>query len=239
MRGVPHKRLNDLHDPFPLEDIEWRIGRTYYDAKKNFLMAWALCYITSRALHRRLDEVCGPHCWQSHGYEWKDGAITEISILVEGEDGTSDWITKYGGADPTQMEGFKGMLSGSEKRAGVPWGIGRYLYDLPETRVDVSFEKVEGWRRGTKKRKTGADLVFWWEEPELPEWAKPFSESMDLNQTVKDMKSHVSSEEEWKALNRELRTLYRSNDVNYIVRTHGRDILNKLENKGLRFQKGD
>ena len=54
-----------------------------------------------------------------------------ISVRVDRADGTADWVTKWDGADNSQVEAVKGGLSGSMKRAAVQWGVGRYLYDVP------------------------------------------------------------------------------------------------------------
>jgi hypothetical protein len=55
--------LSKLRDPFPAEDVEWRVGR----AGKNDSGVWAMClaYITNRAIMDRLDSVCGPENWRN------------------------------------------------------------------------------------------------------------------------------------------------------------------------------
>lgn len=50
--------------------------------------------------------------------------VCEIGIF----DGDSQWIWKADGADESDIEGTKGALSDSFKRAAVSWGVGRYLY---------------------------------------------------------------------------------------------------------------
>lgn len=121
------KRLSEAFDP---ADVEFRAGATNQDKSK----ALALAYITSRAVMDRLDTVVGPEGWQDqyqpgpHG-----GVLCGISVKVDGE-----WITKWDGADNTQVEAVKGGLSDAFKRAAVKWGIGRYLYGLPAVWVTAT-----------------------------------------------------------------------------------------------------
>jgi len=167
--------LRRLKDHFPAEDIEWRIGRCGLKNGKPWAMA--LAYVTARAIHDRLDDVCGPDNWMLEYYEQDvsnkenkiTGAIARISILCN-----SGWVYKEGGSDASDIESFKGCLSGAEKRAGVPWGIGRYLYNLEEKMVKTSETKVDGWNYGSgydhfSKKK----FTFYWETPQLPAWALP------------------------------------------------------------------
>jgi len=160
--------LKKLKEPFPAEDIEWRVGRC---GKKTDGSVWcmALTYITARAIHDRLDDVCGIENWKNKYRPIQNGVVCGISIRIGDE-----WITKWGGSDETNMEAYKGMLSGSEKRAGVPWGIGRYLYHLKETFVETSLQKVNGWKYQSANSKKGIP-AFYWKIPELPKWALPES----------------------------------------------------------------
>lgn len=119
--------LADLRQPFAIKDIEVRAGQTNGDKTK----AMALAYVTSRAIMDRLDEVCGPENWADmYTAAPVGGVLCGISIRVG-----DDWVTKWDGADNTNFEAVKGGLSGSFKRAGVKWGIGRYLYDVPSVWV--------------------------------------------------------------------------------------------------------
>jgi hypothetical protein len=128
--------LPRLADPFPPSDVEWKPGATTRDKSKGLAMA----YLTSRAVQQRFDDVCGPADWRNEFQPGPDGGVLcGISIRVErpGPDGqtVSEWVTKWDGADNSQVEAVKGGLSGSMKRAAVQWGVGRYLYELPATWV--------------------------------------------------------------------------------------------------------
>lgn len=116
-------KLNDLKTPFDPGEVEFRAGATNQDKTK----ALALAFITSRAVMDRLDEVCGPENWQDVYMAGPDGGVLcGISVKVG-----DVWITKFDGADNSDVEAVKGGLSDAFKRAGVKWGIGRYLYNLP------------------------------------------------------------------------------------------------------------
>jgi hypothetical protein len=146
---------------FPAKDIEWRLQEC---GKKKDGSIWAMClaYITNRAIMQRLDDVCGPANWRNeyapgpHG-----GIICGLSIRCGDE-----WVTKWDGADNTQVEAVKGGLSDAMKRAGVQWGIGRYLYNLESGWADVT-------DRGKNRGKTKDGVNFKWDPPKLPSWALP------------------------------------------------------------------
>ncbi len=158
--------LKKLAEPFPASDVEWRIAQ----AGKNAKGVWAKClaYITNRAIMARLDEVCGPENWSN---DFKDapggGILCGISIVipVSGDDYPIN-VTKWDGADQTEIEAVKGGLSGAMKRAAVQWGIGRYLYNLPE-----GWAKVHDGGKHYGKAKDGTP--FHWDPPPLPDWALP------------------------------------------------------------------
>jgi hypothetical protein len=42
----------------------------------------------------------------------------------------SGWVWKWDTGNESAMDGDKGQISDAFKRAGVKWGIGRFLYDL-------------------------------------------------------------------------------------------------------------
>jgi hypothetical protein len=157
---------------FPAEDIEWRIQQA---GEKNGKV-WALCiaYVTNRAIQTRLDEVVGPDNWKNEFLAGPNGGVVcGLSIRVDREDGCSEWVTKWDGADNTDIEQVKGGLSGAMKRAAVQWGIGRYLYELEEEFADV---REDGRMRGKVKGRTpGEDRSFRWNPPKLPAWAVPGS----------------------------------------------------------------
>jgi len=163
--------LRELDKPFDPKDIEWRIGRC--GQRNGEVWAIALAYITARAIHDRLDEVCGKEKWQSRYVEHLGETVCEIGIKINNE-----WVWKAGGADKTDFEAYKGGLSSAEKRAGVPWGIGRYLYSLDQSFVTCTTEKQKGygWHYQAQAKKKDGSIkcpAFYWKTPYLPKWALP------------------------------------------------------------------
>lgn len=135
-------KLAALSDPFPPEDIHWRVqGKPF--ARNGSHSAMALAYLDARDVMDRLDAVCGPDGWQSHFEETAKGRIIcRLSIRIGDE-----WVTKSDGAGDTDVEGEKGALSDALKRAAVSWGIGRYLYRLASPWVACEVNDKGAWKR--------------------------------------------------------------------------------------------
>ncbi len=157
---------------FAPTDIEWRIGQA---GKKDDGTIWAkaFAYITNRAIQERLDEVVGPANWKNKFKAWEvgtPGVMCGLALKIADE-----WVTKWDGAEQSDMEALKGGLSGAMKRAAVQWGIGRYLYDLPEGWAKVGPQGAH-FASGVKvKQKGGGEerVSFKWDPPDLPKWALP------------------------------------------------------------------
>lgn len=165
-----HIDFKALTAPFPAEDIEWREQRNGVKNGKPWTIV--LAYVTNRAIQNRLDDVVGPASWKNEFTPGPGGGVLcGISIHIDGE-----WVTKWDGADNTDIESVKGGLSDAMKRAAVQWGIGRYLY-----RLEANFAVIDerGNHRGIaygsdadrKARKN--PVYFRWNPPPLPPWALP------------------------------------------------------------------
>lgn len=129
----PRQIQAELAMPFAPEDLEWRLQRVV-EAKE---LGIAVPYVTNRAIMSRLDDVVGPENWYNdfkpwHGAGGKEAQLCGISIRYG--DG---FITKWDGAEDSDIEPIKGGLSDSMKRAAVQWGIGRVLYNMDVVFVDV------------------------------------------------------------------------------------------------------
>lgn len=162
---MKENNLKQLNDLFPNKDLEWRIQSSGTSNGKTW--AIALVYVTNRAIQNRLDAVVGKANWKNEYIGGPDGGILcGLSIKYEGE-----WITKWDGAENTDIDAVKGGLSGSMKRAAVQWGIGRYLYKLEADFATCS--ATHGRFRGRHKDGNGQWHKFQWDPPELPEWALP------------------------------------------------------------------
>ncbi|MCD8254304.1 MAG: hypothetical protein LUC36_01995 [Oscillospiraceae bacterium] len=123
-----------LAQPFAPEDLEWRLQRTVEETMRGS----AVSYVTNRAIQHRLDEVVGPSNWYNDYRPWhssgkKESQLCGISIYFEGR----GFITKWDGAEDSDIEPIKGGLSDSMKRAAVQWGIGRILYEMEPVWVDI------------------------------------------------------------------------------------------------------
>ena len=177
------KLKDQLRKPFHPLDIEWRIAQSGVNNKTD--KPWAKCfaYVDNRAIMERLDEVFGVLGWQTEvkqlnpvttanrsGTAIVEGFVTRISVL---DPVANQWIHKEDGANNTDFEAIKGGMSGAMKRAAVSFGIGRYLYNLPE-----------GWAfihdHGVYRAKIGSSWVSW-SPPPLPAFALPEDEYIFVN----------------------------------------------------------
>lgn len=113
-----------LSAEFPRDDVHWRAQTLTSDGTK----ALALAYIDARDVMDRLDEVCGPEGWSDSYVETAKGRVI-CSLAIKTPD--EGWVSKSDGAGDTDVEGDKGGMSDAFKRCAVKWGVGRYLYRLP------------------------------------------------------------------------------------------------------------
>jgi hypothetical protein len=137
--------MQALKEPFDPKVLHWRVGATNKEKTKGI----ALAYINARDVMKRLDDVMGLSWQNKYIFE----GCCEISLNIDGE-----WLSRSNGAGETDVEGEKGRYSDAFKRAAVMWGVGRYLYYLPNNWVEI---KPQG--RSYVLAKT----------PTLPGWALP------------------------------------------------------------------
>lgn len=120
-----------LTRPFMDEEVSWRVDRG----------SSILCYVDARSIMERLDKTVGSENWQCTYLEMPSGrVICKLGIRINKE-----WIWKEDGAGNPSMHGqnaeshaAKGGLSNALKRAAVVWGLARHLYDLGDTKVQMS-----------------------------------------------------------------------------------------------------
>lgn len=143
--------LKQLKNPFDPRFVKWRVGAT----NKDKTMGIALAYIDSREVQKRLDDVMGVGGWQDRYVPVEKGFICELDLWIDGR-----WVTKSNTAGYTNVDPIKGGGSDALKRAAAAWGVGRYLYYLPNVWVPI--------------KQQGSSYVLA-EIPELPDWAKPNS----------------------------------------------------------------
>lgn len=142
-----------LAEPFPAAEVRWKPQVI----KGN--RASAIAYLDARHVMDRLDHVVGGGNWQDEYKVLDDGSVVcTLAVRVDGE-----WISKTDvgslSAQPDAGDRLKAAFSDALKRAGVKWGIGRYLYRLSAQWVD--YDPV-------KKQFT--------QKPSLPFWAVPESD---------------------------------------------------------------
>lgn len=135
MKGVLNMNYDEiikrLREPFSSREIEWKIQVTTQDKTRGM----AVAYMDARAVQRRLDEVVGPFNWKNVYSLWHDNSqICGISIFNADR---NEWVTKFDGAENSDIEPIKGGLSDSFKRSASVWGIGRYLYEMEGVWVEI------------------------------------------------------------------------------------------------------
>lgn len=118
--------------------------------------ALAVAYVDVRTVQERLDEAVGPENWQDEYQPLPDGSVLcHLRIRVGGE-----WVTKSDVGSPSEQpdagDRLKAAVSDALKRTAIKWGIGRYLYRIPQV-----------WWDYDPQRKQFAT------PPQLPAWALP------------------------------------------------------------------
>lgn len=94
--------------------------------------ALALAYVDVRAIMDRLDDTLGVAGWQDAYEILADGSVMcRLRVRIGGR-----WITKADVGSPSEQpdggDRLKAAFSDALKRAAVKFGIGRYLYRLPQ-----------------------------------------------------------------------------------------------------------
>lgn len=142
--------LSLLAKPFQPREINFRVGAMTKDKTK----AIALGYLDARDVMVRLDAVAGLPNWQCR-YEHISDTKTCCSIAIRIGD---DWVWKSNGAGDSDIEAEKGAFSDAFKRAAVLWGIGRYLYSMPN-----KWYAIDEWKKFTPDsvKQIKSDYVSW------------------------------------------------------------------------------
>lgn len=138
----PKKIMEELREPFPLESVYFRGLRYTRDKKK----ALTFVYIDARAVMDRLDKVFGMR-WTLDTIVSETKVNNYVAVQAEIRVGMPDgtWVSRtgYGSSDVllddrgnSTNDPVKSAESDAIKRAAVSFGIGRYLYALPQLWLD-------------------------------------------------------------------------------------------------------
>lgn len=142
-----------LKNPIDPKFVKVRVGATNEDKTKGI----ALFYFDAREVEKILDSVLGMDGWGSNmvpitseknGFE---GMLCTLTVRMP--DGSI--VSKTDAGEASKTSPIKGAASDALKRAAVQFGVGRYLYYIPNQ-----------WHKLTEF-KTFED------EPKLPNWALP------------------------------------------------------------------
>jgi len=176
-----------LQRPFDEEDIQWRVQQAGVPASgKPYVMA--IPYVSNRAIQKRLDEVFGAFGWENAYKPTPDGKgyLCGITIHLDNKS-----VTKWDGAEYTNIEPLKGALSDAMKRCAVQLGIGRYLYQLDVCFADCYI--VENRRDAVNlhthypnKQNRSIKQLISWSNPTLPAWALPFEDYSEFIDKIKN-----------------------------------------------------
>ena len=139
-----------LSAPFDLADVKFKPQAV----KGN--RALAIAYADVRAVMDRLDDVVGPGNWQDDYEVLHDNSVVcRLHVRLAGR-----WVRKTDVGSPSEQpdsgDRLKAAFSDALKRAAVKFGIGRYLYRLPQQWADYDPVKKQ-----------------FAQPPKLPIWAIP------------------------------------------------------------------
>lgn len=149
--------LAALAEPFPADAVEFKPGATNKEKTK----ALALAYVDSRSYIERLNAVVGSQ-WSDeyHVTQVNDRVVVLCHLTIDGVMRTGDGecllSTSFGDDERVEANAVTSASAQSFKRACVKFGLGAYLYNLPQVWCD--YDAV--------KRK----II---NPPALPEWALP------------------------------------------------------------------
>ena len=177
---------------FPENELEWRVQQSGM-TKDGKPYAMVLCYVQARAIENRLDAVVGVENWQNEIRVEGENIIARLGVRLGGE-----WVWKENGASQTDIEAFKGGISGAIKRvASSGFGIGRYLYELDTTFAECTLEKQKGAEWNKAKTKDGK--FFYWKTPRIPAKFLPKDGQGGSPETSEESASRKFTEEEERA----------------------------------------
>lgn len=139
---MENKNLDELKKTLP---YQWRVQ----SFSKNKPVAQCVAYIDARDVMNVLDNIVGASNWQDDYKVINNQLFAGIGIYINNQ-----WIWKWDTGTESQTEKEKGIVSDSFKRAGVKWGIGRFLYDLEIRMVNTNGKKGDSDIKGDSPQNT-------------------------------------------------------------------------------------
>lgn len=152
------KVLEALSEPFSTVDVEWKPGAT----NREKTSALALAYVESRAYIQRLNTLCeGEWSDDYQIYTLPDRVVVICRLTLYGVTRTGDGecLLSAGDSDYVEANAVTTASAQAFKRACVKFGLGSYLYSLPQKWCEYD----------AKTRRIVSP-------PSLPDWAVPFGE---------------------------------------------------------------
>lgn len=120
-----------LREPFDPEEVDFRVqGR----ANEQMGRGQVVAYIDARSVQDRLDAVVGAGNWS---FDWTPVVVDNGEVQVAKGTLTIHGVSKSDAGSASNFEQTLGAVSHCFKRAAVHWGVGRYLYNLPSSWVQV------------------------------------------------------------------------------------------------------
>jgi hypothetical protein len=121
-----------LSRPFPMDSIEIKPGALIKDRTRGL----ALAFGDPRQYMARLDEVIGPDDWSVAYDILPQGVLCRLTILGHTRQDVGDYPTDSGDPNRVTSAAMQAL-----KRACASYGLGRYLYHLPQIWADYDEAK--------------------------------------------------------------------------------------------------
>lgn len=120
--------------PFPQAVVELKPTATTNDKSR----ALATPYVDVRCYYSRLDKICGPENWSSSITLSDRGAVCSLTIFGVTKASTGDYPLLNSDENPATSAEVQAF-----KRACSAFGLGRYLYSLPQIWADYDAQKKQ------------------------------------------------------------------------------------------------
>lgn len=115
---------SELSRPFPAKYMSVKPGAVSENGSA--LLLW---FIDARAVMNRLDSVVGPENWS---FSWQPVTTLDARVAIHGKLRVLEVVKEDVGEAQDEAEPYKSGVSDAFKRCGVHFGLGRYLYSMPQ-----------------------------------------------------------------------------------------------------------